>query len=125
MNRYPIQKGFTLIEVVVALAVLTIAMTALIKAAGSNAANQTYLEERTFASWVAVNHLNAARISDEQRVPGSFQGSETMAGREWRWHLQTSTTSDPQVLRAEIEVTPADSTDKVMANLSGYLEAGK
>ncbi|MES9857139.1 MAG: type II secretion system minor pseudopilin GspI [Sedimenticola sp.] len=125
MKRYRLNKGFTLIEVVVALAVLTIAMAALIKAAGSNAANQTYLEERTFANWVAVNSLNSARISVDQRVSGTFQGNEAMAGREWQWDLQVSTTSDPQVLRADVKVTPMDNAEKVMASLSGYLEASK
>ncbi len=48
-----------------------------------------------------------------------------MAGREWQWRLQISTTSDPQVARADVEVTTGEKTERVLARLSGYLEMGE
>lgn len=115
------QKGFTLIEVVVALAVLVIAMAALIKAAGGNAANQAYLEERTFANWVAANQLNNAHLGITAATQGVSEGNEVLAGREWHWRLELSATSDQQVLRADVEVAADPASDDISAQLTGYV----
>jgi general secretion pathway protein I len=50
--------GFTLLEVLVALAVLAIAMGAIINAATQSIASTAYLRDQTFASWVALNQVN-------------------------------------------------------------------
>ncbi|MES9956823.1 MAG: type II secretion system minor pseudopilin GspI [Sedimenticola sp.] len=114
-------KGFTLLEVLVALAVVVISMSALVKSAGENAANQAYLESRTFASWLAANRLNLLQLGESAAIPGSQEGEEILAGREWHWRLKTSTTGDPRVLRAEIEVSPAEYPQTVEARMIGFV----
>ena len=56
-------RGFTLLEVLVALAVIAIALASIIKAVGTGAANASYLRDKTFAHWVAANRLAQMQIT--------------------------------------------------------------
>lgn len=100
--------GFTLLEVMVALAVLAIALGAIIKAAGTSAGDIGYLRDRTLASWVALNHINMLRLAREWPDEGTRNGIVEMAGREWRWELQVSNTSDEDLRRLDITVYGED-----------------
>lgn len=116
------QTGFTLLEVLVALAVLAIAMAGLIKVAGGSASNLAYLENKTIAHWVAMNQIAAARIADPRPSVGTTQGEETMAGRDWSWSLDVSETPDLDVLRLGVVVRRSDADDNaVYASLTGYM----
>lgn len=55
------RAGFTLIEVLIALAILSISLTAIIKATSQNIKDTAYLQEKTLALWVGLNELNEAR----------------------------------------------------------------
>ncbi len=84
-------RGFTLLEVLVALAVLALALAAGIKAAGSNIDNAAYLRDRTLAHWVAMNKLTEMQVFN--KFPGSGtteRGSLLLAGSEWYWTVQTT-----------------------------------
>ena len=98
-------QGFTLIEVLVAMAVLAIAMGSIIKSVGQTVSNIDYVRDKTFAHWVAMNHL--AEIQIFGKVPtGTETGSEQMAGQEWFWKT-TSTEMNkdyPGVSQVQIEV---------------------
>ena len=56
-------RGFTLIEVLVALAIVTVGMAALLSALGSSADSATYLRDKTFAEWVALNRIEEVRLA--------------------------------------------------------------
>ena len=56
-------KGFTLIEVLIALAILAIALTAVIEATSKNIQNTLYLQNKTIASWVGLEIINEAKIN--------------------------------------------------------------
>ena len=57
-----VQAGLTLIEVLIALAIVSIAMTAIIKATSQNIRSTQYLEHKTLAAWVGEEVLNKARV---------------------------------------------------------------
>jgi general secretion pathway protein I len=97
--------GFTLLEVLVALAVLAIAMSAIINAATQSIASTAYLRDQTFASWVALNQVNE-RLLDAEPWPdeGSRQGSAELANRAWRWQVRFAKTDDPDMRRMEVTV---------------------
>lgn len=101
MNRH---AGFTLLEVLVALAVLAIAMAAVIKVSASNTSNMAYLKEKTIAHWIAVNMANELRLSETWPSVGNKKGITPMARQEWRWNLKVSNTSDINLRRLDIEV---------------------
>jgi general secretion pathway protein I len=115
------QRGFSLVEVLVALAVLAIAMGALVGAAARNTSNQSYLEERIFAHWVAMNHLAEMRLQEDPPAAGTVEGQEVLGGREWRWYTQVSGTADSSVLRLEVQVYGEGGDDSRYATLTGFL----
>ena len=112
-------KGFTLLEVLVALAVLAIAMAALIKVSGSNASNAAYLKEKTFAHWVAVNKANELRLADTWPSVGTSKGTVFMAEQEWRWQVKVSNTPDKNVRRLDIQVN-REGAEGSAANISAF-----
>lgn len=100
-------RGFTLIEVLVALAILAIALGALVKGGGANAANAAHLRDKSLAHWVAMNRV--AEVQLEPGWPGiaTTRGTAGMAGREWQWVARVSDTFDGDVRRLEVEVGEA------------------
>ena len=114
--------GFTLLEILVALAVLALSMGAVIKAASSYTGNVSQLRDRTFASWVARNVLNEFQIRKEWPSVGERKGSVEMAQHEWRWVATISQTEEAELRRLDIEVmSPDEEISTPMAVLSGFL----
>ncbi len=116
-------RGFTLIEVLVALAVVAVAMAALIKVAGDNTRDTAYLKEKTLAHWVATDKATALQIARAWPAPGRSSGTVVQAQREWRWTVDVQDTADPEVRRAEVSVRPADAaeTGAPLARLTAFL----
>ena len=85
-------KGFTLLEILIALAVLAIVMISLIKITSDNSRNLWHVENKTLAGIIASNHITQLRLSAE--LPEQQDGWETMAGRKWYWQVQRPVTSN-------------------------------
>ena len=84
-------RGFTLLEVMVALAVLAVAVGAIIEAAGSSASYIGALRSRTLATWVASNKINEVLLERKWPEAGAnSEGKVEMAGQKWRWELRIS-----------------------------------
>lgn len=79
------QAGFTLLEVLIALSILAILMTGLIKIAANNTRNLWFLENTTIAEQVAQNRLLQLRLAEDK--PEAGDGWEEMAGRRWYWQV--------------------------------------
>ena len=103
-------RGFTLIEVLVALAIVAIGMAAVLEALTSSANTAVFLQEKTFAEWVALNRMETLRLSGNFPATGSSSDHLDYAGRSWEWQQKVSTTQIPDVREIEIDVRPADST---------------
>jgi len=96
--------GFTLLEVLVALAILAITLSALIKASGSYAINASYLKEKTLAQWIAQNKAAEYQLNKTFPRTGSREGDVNYALQEWRWRVKVSTTDDKRLRRLDIDV---------------------
>lgn len=96
------QQGFTLLEVLVALAILAVALAALIKVGSETASNAVYLRDRTHAHWTASNILSLYRTGERQPSASVERGSAFLAEREWFWETRAEKIS-PQVLGQQLE----------------------
>ena len=103
------RRGFTLIEVLVALAIVAVGMAAVMGALTSSAETASYLRDKTFAQWVALNQIANVRLSALQPAVGNSDGDTDFAGRAWRWHQEVVTTQVPGVVRIDVSVRLADS----------------
>lgn len=113
-------RGFTLLEIMVALVVLAIAMAAVIKTLGAQARNSEYLQQRTLASWVAQNRYAELRLASQASTLGVQQGTTQFAGQQWQWTTRISATDDQGVHRLDISVSQGA---QGYATLVGYLES--
>lgn len=100
------QSGLTLVEVLVALAILSIALTALILNTTENTRNIQYLYEKTAAHWVAMNVLNQVQLDmiTPARSPSFSTGSMELMNTNWQWKLQIEITPDSSMNRIIVKV---------------------
>lgn len=104
------QSGFTLLEMLVALAILSIAALALVRLDAFTVRSTTDLDTRMIARIVAANA--AADVLTDPTPPtiGQSRSSVTNGGIVWTINQQVTATADPSVLRIEIRVTAPDGT---------------
>jgi general secretion pathway protein I len=112
--------GFTLLEVLVALAIVAVALSAAVRAGGVSIDSSAQVKERMLATWVAQNRL--AELSARRAFPpiGTTNGGATQAGRSFGWEQAVGTTPNSDFRRVEIRVRAAGQ-DHVAATLVGYL----
>jgi general secretion pathway protein I len=99
--------GFTLIEVLVALAIVAIGMSALLAALSSSADSATYLRDKSFAEWVALNRIQEVRVALQRPKTGKTDGEAEMAGQKWRWSQEVLETEVKGILRIDVSVRPS------------------
>ncbi|MBE9539129.1 MAG: type II secretion system minor pseudopilin GspI [Proteobacteria bacterium] len=101
-------RGFTLVEVMVALAVVAIALPALMFSLHQQIDGTLYLRDKSIAHIVAANKLAEVRImakAKEQLLKGKDGGTTTLADRDWDWQLNSAETELPNFYRVEINVS--------------------
>ena len=104
--RHP--RGFTLIEVLVALAIVAIGMAAVLGALTSSANTISYMRDKTFAQWLALNQIETLRLSGQMTPTGNSDGNVDFAGRSWHWRHEVTATQVPGVVRIDVKVRPAE-----------------
>ena len=112
-------RGFTLLEVLVALAVVAVALAALLKGSGEHARNSAYLRDKTLAHWVALNKIAELQIQPEWPSIGKQHGTSEMGLTDWQWVTSVSNTPDKDIRRLEVEVRYAeDGTDPIVTRIA-------
>jgi general secretion pathway protein I len=103
LGRYA-ENGFTLIEMMVALAVFSLAALALLRLDGATLANAGNIETRTLGQIVA-NNIAVDALTDPVPPPlGKSEGVIENGGRQWRWTRVTAVTADVRIIRIDIAV---------------------
>ena len=117
-------RGFTLMEVMVALAIVSIGLIAVFNGIIQMAHSTSTLRERAQADWIAMNMISQIRISGDFPEVGSFDGSTEFAGREWRWEADISETGVTDLRRIDMSVAYEDIPDDVITIMAGFVSRG-
>jgi general secretion pathway protein I len=115
--------GFTLVEILVALAIIAVSLTAGMRALTQSADSATALKARTLALWVAQNRLAAAQVTIPWPGVGQYQGEASEAGARFIWRETVTGTPNPSFRKIDIAVMEPDRPDYTVAHLVGYLGA--
>jgi general secretion pathway protein I len=119
MKRQP--RGFTLLEVLIALAIVTMSVAALLGAVTSSASNILYLKDKTFAEWVALNRITEIRTAEQMPDVGKRSGSAEMGGQKWQWEEEVAELPIKGLFRIDVRVRSlgeAPNTPNVPADAS-------
>lgn len=124
MNAKPTEteRGFTLLEVLVALAVIAIPLLAVMESVTTNVSNAAYLRDRTFAHWVAMNQVTEQQLSPQWPAPGQTEDQVLMSGRTWYWKMTVKVTDDPDIRRLDVEVRAHRDDKQPLESLVAYVE---
>jgi general secretion pathway protein I len=113
--------GFTLIEVLIAVAVVAIALAAVMTEVNRDLVNTVALRDKTLAQWVAMNKVTEMQVSDAWPEPGEQRGEVEMARRDWYWLVRVSKTDDNNVRRVDVVVSDQRDARRPQATLLAYL----
>jgi general secretion pathway protein I len=96
--------GFSLIEVLVALTIIAIALSAVIRATAVMTGNTAHLKEKTYAHWIAMNRVAELRVSKAWPEVGNSSDDVDMFGEEWRWMQKVSQLAISEHMR-QVEIS--------------------
>lgn len=104
-------NGFTLVEVMVALAIVAFGLTALFSTTTQSVRASSYLREKTLAQWIALNRISEARLEGQPPADEDMSGEIDYAGETWRWELKTLKTPVRGIVRLEARAALAESAE--------------
>ncbi len=113
--------GFTLLEVMVALAVVSLGLIAVFNGIIQISDQSAHLRERAFAHWVAMNEVTRLRV--DQNIPevSEFDGDVEFAETTYRWEATVSETGVEDLLRIDMRVGYADTPDDTLAETVAFV----
>jgi general secretion pathway protein I len=114
-------RGFTLLEVMIALAIIAIALGALISTSGSQANSAGYLKQKTLAHWVALNELTRLQATNTWPDIGDKKDSVEMTGIEWFWTRTVKPTEDDNSRQVEFRIFLDADREHSLVSLIGYV----
>ena len=128
MNRHPPRnlspsRGFTLVEVLVALMIVAMGLAALMVAVSGTARTSGYLRDKTLAQWMALNRLSEVRLNLTKFGQNTDAGELNFANRTWHYDTRYFDTSIATMKRVVVRVYAGDTKTKgsPLAESVGFL----
>jgi general secretion pathway protein I len=115
-------RGFTLIEVLVALAIASIGLAAVLSVVTNATRNSVYLRDKTFASWIAQNKITELRLGTTLPSVDQTNGDLEFGGQKWKWEQTVTQTDVPGMRRIDVAVRFADApAESPIATVTGFV----
>ncbi len=118
MTKNHKSTGFTLLEVIVSLVILTVALTAIISVGSTRAETLLELREKNRALLVANNVLEKYYI--EPIKVGVIDGKQENGQHDWNWQLSVSETNNEHIYRMDVKVSKDEDFEYSSAQLVGF-----
>jgi general secretion pathway protein I len=115
------RSGFTLVEVLVALAIVAIALMSALRAAGEGTNNVGELRSRLLAGWVAENLLAEHRARLDWLPLGIQRGTSREGGLDFAWRQEVIATPNAAFRRVDVQVFATADESHFLAHLSGFI----
>lgn len=115
-------RGFTLIEAMIALAIVALGMIAVHMQLGRYAQNAARTEEKTLASWIATNKITELSVQKTWPELGKDEEDIDFAGRAWHYTIEVLKTPADNLRRVDVSVYLADRPDVLVDKVSGFIE---
>jgi len=112
--------GFTLIEVMVALVIVSLALAGIAASMGQMIDTANTMRDRTFASWIAQNQIAEMRLAGVVPEVGESSDEVEYANTTWVWTADVSETGVENLLKVEVSVSYAGSDDRIR-QVTGFI----
>jgi len=119
------KKGFTLIEMLLALAVFAYSAGAILNVLGQTARNLSDIEQITFASWVVNDRLTELQVSKQWPPKDKDKGERELAGVLWYWQQKVEKTQDNNLRAVTVTVSEDKAGNNSIYSVTTYLSNNK
>jgi len=120
MKKLSFSKGFTLVEVMVALAIVAFSLTAIAASMNQMIDAANSMRERTYASWIAQNKITELRMANAAPEASTSSGEVTYASSDWEWRAVVAETGVENFYRIDVSVSHAGS-EYVVRTVTGFV----
>lgn len=114
-------RGFTLIEVLVAMTIIAVGVSALVGAAAASAWRADYLREREFGRWVASNRLTELQVVPAWPENGTTNTEIEMGNNTWYVRTRTQAVADPDLRRVDVQVRREKDAENYVYTVTGFV----
>ena len=109
-----------MIEVMVAMAIAALGLTAVISSISQMIDTGNSMRQKTYASWIAQNKITELRLRNIKPNVSETVGEINYADREWSWHAMISETGIDELYRVDVRVGLVDD-DENIRTVSGFI----
>jgi len=113
-------RGFTLVEVMVALTIVAFSLTAIAASMNQMIDAANTMRDRTYASWIAQNKISELRLANVIPEVSSTSGEVEFANNDWSWRTVVSETGIENFFRVDVSVSHAGS-EYVIRTVTGFI----
>lgn len=114
-------RGFTLLEVLVAMAILSLGMIAVFSGMNQSVNVTIRLRDKTLASWIALNRITELQVTGEYPDSGNQRDQVEMAHAQWAYDMKISDIPQIGMRRIDITVSFADTPEDILATVIGFI----
>lgn len=120
MRAFKRSKGFTLVEVMVALAISSLGLAAVAASVSQMVDAGTSMRQRTYADWIAQNKIIEMRLTNILPEVDTTSGEIVYAGTEWAWRATVSETGVENLMRVDVAISFPGADDPIRT-VSGFI----